>query len=212
MNCFKFFPLLNFINFKNLKNIMNFTNCISRFLLTSGMCLVVFCAAPLKQFYPDTYYPEDKIYENKPLHFVFKFQGNWVLFTDPNEMDKGSKELAATMAKSGAELLFVGATVEGMHGARGIAVNFNEPPHEYAERIRAINRNEVQDDQGLTDMVLGNNAMVKWVYDKADFRFAEFFFTIDTYDIRISFWSHSSLFDKFLPVYEQMMSSLEVTR
>ena len=186
-------------------NLMNF-----RVLSITGV-LFLFCTAPIKQFYPDTYYPEDQIYENKPLHFVLRFQGNWVLFTDPRDMDKGSRDLAITMAKSGVELLFVGATVEGMHGTRGIAVNFNEPAHDYAKRIRDINRNDVQNDQGLTDMVLGTNSMVKWVYDKIDFRFAEFFFTIDTYDIRISFWSRSELFDKFLPVYEQMMTSLEVT-
>jgi hypothetical protein len=181
-----------------------------RLLSVTGV-LFFFCAAPINQFYPDTYYPEDKIYENKPLHFALRFQGNWMLFTDPRDMDKGSRDLAATMAKSGVELLFVGATVEGMHGTRGIAVNFNEPARDYAERIRAINRSEVQNDRGLTDMVIGKNSVVKWVYNKGDFRFAEFFFTLGTYDIRISFWSRSDLFDKFLPVYEQMMGSIEVT-
>jgi hypothetical protein len=172
--------------------------------------LLGFCAAPLRQFYPDSFYEEDRIYENKPLRFVMKFQGNWVLFTDPNDMDKGSRQLAATFAKSGYELLFVGATVEGMHGARGIAVNLNEPADEYAGQIRTINKAEVRNDQGLVAMIAGRMELVKWVYDKADFRFAEFFFTIGTYDIRIAFWSRKDLFEKFLPVYEEMISSIEV--
>jgi hypothetical protein len=193
---------------------MNPLNPISprniKLLFSAGILIFSFCASPIKQFYPDTYYDEDKIYENKPLRFALKYQGNWILFTDPNDMDAGSKELAKTMAKSGVELLFVGATVEGLHGTRGIAVNFNEPARDYAERIRSINRNEVQNDRGLTDMVLAKSSMVKWVYDKVDFRFAEFFFTIDTYDIRVTFWSRTAMFEKFLPVYEQIMSSLEV--
>jgi hypothetical protein len=181
-----------------------------RYSLLVSLLLLCFCAAPLRQFYPDTYYEEDGIYENKPLRFVMKFQGNWILFTDPQEMDKGSRALARTFAKSGYELLFVGATVEGTHGTRGIAVNLNEPAKDYAEQIRLINKAEVQNDKGLTEMIAGRMALVKWVYDKADFRFAEFFINIGTYDIRIAFWSRHELFEKFLPVYEEMISSIEV--
>ena len=104
----------------------------------------------------------------------------------------------------------MGATVEGQHGTRGIAVNLNEPAREYAEQIREINKAEVQNDKGLTDMIVGSTELVKWVYDKADFRFAEFFINIGTYDIRIAFWSRLELFEKFLPLYEEMISSIEV--
>jgi hypothetical protein len=178
--------------------------------LLSLLLFFCFCAAPLKQFYPDRYYEEDQIYENKPLGFAIKFQGNWLIFTDPSEMDKGSRNLAKVFAKSGLELLFVGATVEGMHGVRGIAVNLNEPADEYAGQIRRINLAEVQNDKGLQPMIAGKLATVKWIYDKGDFRFAEFFINIGTYDIRIAFWSRQALFEKFLPVYEDMISSIEV--
>jgi hypothetical protein len=185
-----------------------FTRC---FFPLTVCCLLLFCAAPLKQFYPDTYYPEDQIYENKPLHFMLRFQENWVVFTDPNEMDKATKSLARAFAKSGVELIFVGATVEGSQGVRGIAANLNEPPMDYAEYIRRLNAGDVQNDQGLTEIVFGRNSMVKWVYDKVGFRFAEYFFTIDTYDIRIAFWTRTDNFEKFLPVFEGIMSSLQVT-
>ncbi len=181
------------------------------FLVSLSCILIVSCAAPVRQFYPDTYYPEDRVYENKPLRFVLQFQGNWEIITDPNAMDKNGRELAKRCAKSGVELLFVGTTAEGWHATRGMAVNFNEPAREYAEYVRKINAKEVQNDNGLTDMVVGRNSMIKWVYDKGNFRFAEYFFSIGTYDIRISFWTKSDLFEKFLPVYEAIISSLEVT-
>jgi hypothetical protein len=173
--------------------------------------LLLSCAAPIRQFYPDTYYPEDHLYENKPLHFIMRFQENWVLFTDPNEMDKSTKQLARDFAKSGVELLFVGATAEGTQGSRGIAANLNEPPMDYANHIRRLNASDVQNDRGLTEIVFGRNSMVKWIYDKIGFRFVEFFFTIDTYDIRIAFWTKTENFGKFLPVFEETMSSLQVT-
>jgi hypothetical protein len=174
------------------------------------LLLLCVCAVPLRQFYPDSYYEEDRIYENRPLRFAMKFQDNWLLFTDPRDMDKGSKQLARMFARSGYELLFVGATVEGMHGTRGIAVNLNEPADIYAQHIRELNKDEVQNDRGLTAMVAGRTGLVKWVYDKADFRFAEFFININTYDIRIAFWSRAQLFEKFLPVYEEMIASIEI--
>jgi hypothetical protein len=178
--------------------------------LAASFFVACFCAAPLQQFYPDAYYEEDKIYENKPLRFVMQFQGNWLMFTDPRDMDKGSRALARAFARSGYELLFVGATVEGMHGTRGIAVNLNEPVQEYAEQIRRLNAADVQNDKGLVPMIAGRIPLVKWIYDKAEFRFAEFFLNIGTYDIRIAFWSKHELFEKFLPVYEDMISSIEV--
>lgn len=172
--------------------------------------LVCTCAAPLKQFYPDTFYPEDQIYENKPLRFILKYEGNWVLFTDPRDMDNGGRALAREFAKKGVELLFMGATAEGMHGTRGIAAHYNEPAMDHATRIRELNKNDLQNDRGLLPFLAGRNSMVKWMYDRGDFRFVEFFFTIATYDIRIAFWSRKDLFDKFLPVYEGIISSLEI--
>lgn len=172
--------------------------------------ILLSCASHIKQFYPDTFYGEDNIYENKSLHFTLTYRGNWVIFTDPEEMDKSSRQFAGDLQKSGVELLFVGASVEGQHGTRGIAVNLNEPTRDYAEYIRRINKDDVEKDQGLVDFYAGKNYMVKWIYEKSGFRFEEFFFNIDTYDIRVAFWSKPELFEKFTPVYEQIMSTLSV--
>jgi hypothetical protein len=178
---------------------------------SAALLLAVACAAPRRQFYPDSFYPQDGIYENKPLRFLLTFSGNWHLFTDPEEMDKGSREFAHELQKAGVELLFVGASAEALHGTRAIAANLNETPVDYAEQIQRINKDDVQNDQGLVDFLAGDHAMTKWVYDKAGFRFAEFFFCVGTYNIRIAFWTKPQLFEKFLPVYEEIVSSLTFT-
>lgn len=169
------------------------------------------CAAPLKQFYPDTFYPEDHVYENKPLRFVLKFDMNWELITDPNELSRSAKTTVVNWARAGIELLFIGSTVEGLHTTRGMVEHLNMSPREFAGSVRKNSRNSVTNDQGLADMVMGKNSMVKWIYDKDGFRYAEFFFTIDTYDIRIAFCSRPVDFARFLPVYESIMSTLQVT-
>jgi len=192
------------INIKSGKQLVN--------LSIAGIVLfLVSCAAPIKQFFPDTYYPEDHVYENKPLRFDLTFDGNWELITDPNELSSSAKKTVRTWAAQGIELLFIGSTVEGLHTTRGMVEHLNMPPKEFAESVRKNSKTSVTNDQGMTDMVMEKNSMIKWMYDKDGFRYAEFFFTIDTYDIRIAFCSRPADFERFLPVYEKIMSTLQVT-
>jgi hypothetical protein len=52
--------------------------------------------------------------------------------------------------------------------------------------------------------------MAVWRYSKDQFVFIEYFFNIDTYDIRVAFWTKPRLFDKFLPVYKGIMGTLSL--
>jgi hypothetical protein len=178
------------------------------FLLT---LLVMLCSAPIKQFYPDTYFPEDNVYENHSLRFLLTFRGNWNIHTDPEEMNRHYKAFARTMQQAGGELLFMGSSVEELYGVKALALNLNEPPHEYAYYIRELNRDEVDQDLEPVEFIAGRHSMVKWVYDKAGYRFVEFFFVVDTYDIRLSFWTKPELFENFLPVFEEIAASLTLT-
>ena len=179
--------------------------------LYGSILLLLFCASPMRQFYPDAFFPEDNIYENKSLGFLLTFRGRWSIITDPAEMNPTYKSFARTMQKAGGELLFMGSSVEGFYGVKAIAINLNEPPQEYAQYIRSLNKNEVENDNEPVDFFAGNHPMVKWIYDKAGYRFVEFFFVIDTYDIRLSFWTKPELFTGFLPVFEEIASTLTPT-
>ena len=179
-----------------------------------GRCLWIlafFCASPLRQFYPDAFFPEDNVYENRSLGFLLTFRGNWSIITDPAEMNRTYRAFATTMQKAGGELLFMGNTVEGLYGVKAIAINLNEPPQEYAHYIRDLNKSDVENDTEPVDFYAGGHSMVKWVYDKAGYRFVEFFFVIDTYDVRVSFWTKPQLFTGFLEVFEEIMSTLSLT-
>lgn len=172
---------------------------------------VFFCTAPLKQFYPDTFFKEDAIYENHALRFSLRFRGNWNLITDPAEMSSTYQTFAKTLQKAGGELLFMGSTVEELYGVKALAINLNEPPLDYAEYIRDLNQSEIQDDMEPVEFIAGEHSMAKWVYDKSGYRFVEFFFVVDTYDIRLSFWTKPELFVNFLPVFEETAASLTFT-
>lgn len=180
-----------------------------RLILCLIPLLMLSCAGPLRQFYTDTYFIEDGIYENKPLGFTLQFDGNWYIFTDPNEMPRGGKEFARQMQESGGELIFMGSTVEGTQATRGIAMNLNLPEREYAERIHELNKDELEHDGGLIDFFAGDHPMVKWEYRKGGFQFVEFFFRLGTYNLRIAFWTKPSIYKSFSPVYESIMASIQ---
>ncbi len=170
--------------------------------------LLLLCAPQIRQFYPDAFFPEDNVYENKSLGFLLTFRGNWSIITDPSEMNKTYRSFAGKLQKAGAELLFMGSTVDGLYGVKAIAINLNEPPMEYARYIRDVNKSEVENDTEPVDFFAGGNPMVKWIYDKSGYRFVEFFFVVDTYDIRLSFWTRRQLFSGFLPVFEEIAATL----
>ncbi len=176
---------------------------------TTALVFLVGCAGTIKEFYPDTFFSEDNIYQNKPIGFTLTFRGQWHIFTDPNEMEGRLRGFAEELQEQGGELLFVGSTVERTQGVRGIAANLNAPAREYAERIRDINTVAV--DSGLTEMLVADIPMVRWDYYDTGFRFVEFFLRVETYDVRIAFWTKPELFDAFEPVYLSILSSISRT-
>jgi hypothetical protein len=189
------------------------TASILRACLPVFLCaMAIQCAAPIKDFYPDTYFSEDGIYENKPLGFLLTYKGNWDLSTAPDGFSKTARDFAKTLHKDGAELLFLGSTVEGTQGTRGIAINLNLPPIEYAQKIQKINAKDITRDLGMVEVVSDQMPMVKWEYlMMGDFHFVEFFFVVGTYDVRIAFWTKKELFERFRPTYEDIISSVTKT-
>lgn len=178
-----------------------------RALLIAVFLLSLNCAAPIKQFYPGTFFPEDRTYQNKPIGFSLTYRGNWDIITDPNEMKQHKKD-AKSLQDSGAELLFLGSTVENTQGTRAIAANFNETNREYAEQIQRVNRSNLVEDYGLCEDTIHNIPMMRWEYAEGGFRFVEFFFSVDTYNLRVAFWTMPLLFKKFLPVYRDILGTL----
>lgn len=128
--------------------------------------------------------------------------------TDPSEMRGSTRRVARSFQQRGAELLFVGSTTEGTQGVRGIAVNLNTTTREYAEKIQMINKGDVSRDLGLSDLVINDIEMVRWSYFSHGFRFIEFFFNVDTYNIRIAFWTKPSVFERFETVYYDIISTI----
>jgi hypothetical protein len=178
-----------------------------RTVLMAGFLILLSCAAQIKPFYPGTFYPEDHTYQNKPIGFSLSYRGNWDLITDPNEM-KQHRSTVKSLHESGAELLFIGFTVEKTQATRGIATNLNETNREYAELIQRVNRSKKAKDYGLSDDTIHNVPMVRWDYARDGFRFVEFFFSVDTYNLRVAFWTKPLLFKNFLPVYKEIIGTL----
>ena len=191
---------------------MNFYYTMYRPLNVLAISLTLFlfsCTPTVKPFYHGTFFPEDNIYRNTSLRFLMSFRGNWDIVTDPNHMSRSNRDFALELQKSGIDLLFVGSTVEGLHGTRAIAANYNKPALEYALSIQELNIGYIQNDRGFTDLT-DEIELVRWIYEKSGFTFTEYFVAIDTYNIRFAFWTTPDLFERFLPVYEGIIGTLQL--
>ncbi len=174
---------------------------------------IIGCSAPIKQFYPDSYFLEDGVYQNRPLKFSLTLLGAWNVYTDPNYMVRSLKNLAREHQQEGRELLFVGTTADGRQGIRGVAINLNASTEEYAQLYRKIKTEDnsaVTADSGMVETLVNEVPMIRWSYTEYGHQFTEFLFTVDTYNIRIAFWSQPVVFQRFLPVYLSIMSSIEI--
>ena len=172
-----------------------------------AVCLLLCCAPQIKQFYPGTYFPEDRTYQNPSLGFSLTYRGVWDITTEPAQL-RDNRSYARDLHDIGAELLYVGFTVEKTQGTRCIVYNKNETAGRYAEEIRGANREQMDDDSGCAQITVDGRQFSTWRYDENGFCFIEYFFTVDTYDVRVAFWSKSKLFDAFRPVYDEIMGSL----
>jgi hypothetical protein len=181
----------------------------SKILFALALGLLFSCGPAIKQFYPGTYFPEDRVYQNKALGFTMVFRGNWDIETDQKQM-KIYTPYAAELHETGSEMLFMGFTVEKTQGTRCIATNFNEPCRQYAEEIQKANEKDLDSDSGLVDDTINNVPVTIWRYRSTEHEFVEYFFTINTYDLRIAFWTKPRLFWNFLPEYHEMMKTIVI--
>lgn len=178
-------------------------------VFVAALIIICGCSTSIKQFYPDSYFPQDYIYSNKTLRFAINYKSAWHIETDPNEMERALKKIAKEFQKQGIELLYVGSTPDALQGTQGVAANLNTPAKEYAEAYRDLNLPAMSKDFGISEMLIDGIPMMKWEYEKYGFHFAEFFFTLDTYNIRIVFWAKPPIFKKFYNEYISIMSSID---
>jgi hypothetical protein len=168
------------------------------------------CAAPIREFYPDAYSAEKREYRNDAIGFSFVLSGSWDIVTNPNMMGEHKSAAKLLQKTSAGEFLFIGNTTEKTQGIRGVAVNLNMPNEAYAGEIRRVNPGGA--DSGLVNDTIARLPMVRWIYEKERFVFMEFFFRVDTYNVRIAFWTTPEIFPNFRDVYRQTMETLILTR
>ena len=172
--------------------------------------LAVSCAAPIEQFYPDTCYAQDNVYNNPALGFALVYAPGWQVVCDPGDMDRAQRSAASMLHAQKAELLYAGQTREGGQGTRAIAENLNRTNEEYLATVRGLNVYSIEQDLGAVVFAGGSVPMVKWEYVHAGLRYVEFLFRAGTCNVRVAFWTTPDRYSEFLPVYEQIMGTLSL--
>lgn len=179
-------------------------------LLTAALLLAGGCAGRLTQFFPDTYYAKDGVYQNEALGFALMYSGVWRIWTDPREMDRNRRAAARVLQAQRIELLYAGETLDGTHGTRAIAEHMNMEAPEYFAVVRAANAAAIEQDYGSSVFLAPGVSAIKWEYSQAGYRYAEFLFKTGTVNVRIAFWTTPERYERFVPEYEQILLTLNL--
>jgi len=167
------------------------------------------CTRYVTDFFPDDYLESEKIYHNPALGFNLRYSANWQINTTSKTMSKTQREVATLLHNSGSELLYVGKTSEGLHASRAIVDHLNLSNENYLEVIRKVASIEPGQELGAEEQMIAGVPMIRWFYLHRGHAFVEYLLRIDTYNIRVAFWSSPAMFRQFLPVYDQIMATFE---
>ena len=165
------------------------------------------CTPPPR--YDGLYVDRDCFYKNYDIGMTVRFPGKWRIETDPRKMNRSARSFARSLGLFGSDLLFSGVTADGNQAVRCIVENANMTVSEYAEGVRKANRREVNDDSEMTVIEPGSGGPIRWEYSVGAYRFAEYFYKFDTYDIRMAFWTNRSTFERFRSVYDETAKAVK---
>ena len=163
------------------------------------------CTPP--QRYDGFYVKADSFYKNSDIGMTISFPGKWIIETDPRRMDRSARSFAKDLQAFGSDLLLSGVTADKNQAVRCIVENANLSAKEYAEDVRNANKADVLADSGIS--TLSQGGPVRWEYSVGSYRFAEYFYQIDTYDIRMAFWTNNGTFERFKAVYDETAKGLK---
>ncbi|MDD5675202.1 MAG: hypothetical protein PHC61_13620 [Chitinivibrionales bacterium] len=143
--------------------------------------------------------------------FTVTYDNIWAIARSKKDMGNSMRDLADQLEGIGARLVYSGHTTDDRCGTRAIVINKNLSNENYAEEIRKLNKKTITNDMGFTDISTDHFQMLKWVYDGGggQYRFAEYFIRLGTYNIRIAFWTERGSFDGFKDTFESTIRTFK---
>lgn len=152
----------------------------------------------------------DGLYTNHDAGFRLTLPRTWLMYESEAKMPADAQRYARVLRENGAEMIFVAESADRKAFMRGIVEPAGLGLSEYFQRIEQANRKELLTSRHELTALNGEPG-VRWLYDSQSggtrLTFLEFQFHRMRNNVRISLWTHASLFAGREQEFEAIMKS-----
>jgi hypothetical protein len=174
-----------------------------------GLVALLIGCAGIQEVYKDQYIENDFRYVNDTIGFSITFNNSWRLYPHTASMPRHIKGVAKELSAQGAEMLFFATSSDGLLGARAIVEETDWSLDKYYKIVFEVNRDEF--DHISYDIVkTGHMDMIEWIYKTDKFTFQEYQVKNGKYNIRLSFWTFTTLFDDYKDEFYNISKTLQL--
>lgn len=147
------------------------------------------------------------LYQNPTVGFALDFEPRWIVWARPEHMRADFRDSIAALEQNGQEVLLA-AHLNNVVGLRVTTENVGVPAEDYATLIMDINKSEVEILSQQT-VTMAGKTVVEWeaAHPSTGLIFVEYVLLQGTYDLRITFWTHPSLKERYQPEFRRIVSS-----
>jgi hypothetical protein len=149
----------------------------------------------------------ESVYRNSMIGFALGFGTDWEVWDRPEKMRTDFRGSVAQLEANGQEVLLAGH-LSNIVGCRVTTEKVGIPVEDYAILIMDINKSEVGQVESQTLQVAGKT-MVKWeaTHPETGLIFVEYVAREGDYNLRITFWTHPGLKERYLPEFQRIAES-----
>jgi len=160
------------------------------------------------------YFDDDRAYVNTYVGFRVHLPDDWNIGTSPATATPGLRKVFRSMQTKSSELLFIGLNKTSRCGIRCIAESNTAPINDYFKALYLNNEQNVttvEADYFSDD----NQEVIVWSYynnvGQMKYRFSDYIFPCGKLRVRLSFWTLASLYDDYVPVFETMLRTMQLS-
>jgi hypothetical protein len=173
--------------------------------------LLIGCAAVIQEKYSDQYVNKDSRYVNDSLGFSLTFNDSWRMYPNTASMPGQIQGIARAIADEGGELIYFALSKNGSLGARATVEDIDLPLEQFYKVIFEVNSDELDKQISYDIVKMGRENMVKWVYQAGQMTYQEYQVKRGKYNIRMTFWVFSALYDDYKDEFYKIASTYKAT-
>ncbi len=155
------------------------------------------------------YDPSKFQYSNDAIKFSVCFNDNWDIYYSYTTMLADIQNFVKPI--NPANFLYFGMTKNKLLGCRGLVEEVNMDLGDYFAILKDVNAKAIS-NFSEKNIKINHTPMIYWTYETSgnQFFFAEYIFKKGNYDVRLSFWTLKSLFNKYSKEFDNIMKTFTV--